>query len=402
MFEDKLSAGAKAFGSSALAGIFALLEEPDLISFGGGFPDPSWFIPEIAEITSQVLATDAGKALQYCTVPGIRPLREFLAERSVKMGIKGLEAPNVLITAGSLQGLDLVCRVFLNPGDVVITEGPTYVGAIECFHCHQARVETVPLDDDGVDLQALDDLLRRLEREGKPAKLFYTVPSFQNPSGATMSDERRRKLVETASRHGLPVVEDNAYSELCYEGAPPPAIKAFDQEGLVISLGTFSKIFAPGVRLGWIIASPDLIERFILFKQIADQCSGSLGQVMALECGRRGLIETQIARSVEALKVKAAATLKAIEDYFPPGSEHTVPVGGFYTWVTVDERLDLHTLMPRIVKEVRVGYVTGTVFYPDGRGRRQARLSYSLPPVELIPVGLKRLGEFLSEELARA
>ncbi|MHB9058077.1 MAG: aminotransferase-like domain-containing protein [Bacillota bacterium] len=400
IFEDRLSAGAKNFGSSALEAIFALLNEPDLISFGGGFPDPSWFIPEIAEITQRVLTTEGGRALQYSTVPGLTALREFIAERSAKMGIRGLTAEDILITAGSLQGLDLVCRVFLEPGDVVVTEGPTYVGAIECFHAHQAKVATVPLDDQGVDLAALDELLGRLAREGRRVKFFYTVPSFQNPSGVTMAVERRRGLVALAEKYRLPIVEDNAYSELSYYGPPQPAIKAFDPHGLVISLGTFSKIFSPGFRLGWIIASPDLIKRFILFKQIVDQCSSSLGQILALECGRRGLLEEQIARSVAALKRKSAATLKAIEAYFPAGTVHTVPAGGFYTWLTADERLDFDALLPRAVKEARVGYVSGSVFYPDRSGKNQVRLSFSLPPVELIPVGLKRLGEFLGEELS--
>lgn len=335
-FPVSMSARARAAQRSELAALFALAERPDVISFAGGFPDPEWFLPEFREIAGRVVRDNLGAALQYGPTPGLTPLREFMAERSLRQGVKATPA-DILITSGSLQGLDLVCKVFLDAGDIVIVEHPTYIGAIQTISAYEARMVDVPGDDDGPDLEALETVLRDLGRKGDRPRFIYVVPSFQNPTGRTMSLPRRRRLLEVASAAGVPIVEDHAYAELRYEGEELPSLKALDQEGLVIHLGTFSKILSPGLRLGWTVAPPEVTEKLLLFKQGTDQCSNTLGQMLAVEYGRRGLIERQIEITRKSLRAKRDLTLAALGRHFGSGIAHTVPQGGFYTWVTLPE-----------------------------------------------------------------
>jgi len=389
---------------SELAALFALAEEPAVISFAGGFPDPEWFLPEIIDISEEIMRTNRGVALQYGPTPGFTALREFMAARLTRQGMK-CSAADVLITSGSLQGLDLVCKVFLEPGDVVLTEAPTYIGALQTFAGYEVDIVSVPVDAEGMRIDELESLLADV-RAGKRAggrmpKFIYTIPSFQNPSGCTLSLERRRALLSVASRFGVPVVEDHAYAELRYDGEDIPSLKALDEDDIVVHLGTFSKIFSPGLRLGWMVGPRLVMEKAILFKQGTDQCSNSLGQMMALEYGKRGLIEKQIEVTIASLRRKKDETLKALRTCFGDSTTYTIPQGGFYTWVTFPEGVDTVALLPRAVKEYRVAYVAGPSFYADRSGGNQARLCFSQPRVDQIEEGIRRLHECLSARLAQ-
>jgi len=397
VFAAGMSARARALERSELAALFALAERPEVISFAGGFPDPEWFLPEFREISERIMRDSLGTALQYGPTPGLTPLREFMAERCTGQGIR-CRPEDILITSGALQGLDLVCKVFLEKGDIVVMEHPTYIGAIQTISAYEARMLDVPVDENGLDVDALEELLGRLARQGERPKFIYTVPSFQNPSGLTMSLPRRRRLLETASRYGIPVVEDHAYAELRYEGEELPALKALDEEGLVIHLGTFSKIFSPGLRLGWSIAAPPVTEKLLIFKQGTDQCSNSLGQMMAVEYGRRGLIERQIAVTRASLKAKRRLTLEALERHFGSDISYTVPQGGFYTWATLPEGIDTVRMLERAVKEHLVAYVAGPSFYVDRSGQNQLRICFSLVKPELIDEGIRRLRAATEQE----
>ena len=335
MLSDKFSSRARMMQRSELAALFKLTENPKVISFAGGFPDPDWYLDEVKEITARIITDQKGAAFSYGPTPGLTGLREFLAGRLSQQGIERISGNDLIITSGSLQGLDIVCRIFLEPGDSVIVEAPTYIGAISTLEFNEAKLVQVPIDHDGMRTDLLVETLAGMAKAGPLPKFIYTIPNFQNPSGCTLKLERRRELLSIAAGHGIPVVEDNAYGELRFTGKQLPMLKALDEEGNVIHLGTFSKIFSPGLRLGWFLASPEVVEKALLIKQCADQCSSTLGQMIALEYGRKGLIEKQIAVSQSALLLKKEATLKAMEKHLPAGSTWTLPEGGFYTWVTL-------------------------------------------------------------------
>ncbi len=375
---------------SELAALFALAEDPDVISFAGGFPDPEWFLPETTEIAERIMRDNSAAALQYGPTPGFSALREFMADRLTRQGMR-CQSGEILITSGSLQALDLVCRAFLDPGDLVVTEAPTYLGALQTFAAYEIEVRGVPIDEAGLRLDLLEDVLE--SARGRLPKFIYTVPSFQNPSGRTMSLERRRGLLALASRFCVPVIEDHAYAELRYEGVGVPSLKALDEDDVVIHIGTFSKIFSPGLRLGWLVGPTPVVEKAILFKQGADQCSNSLGQMMALEYGGRGLIEKQIEVTAASLRRKRDETLAALRACFGSEISCTVPEGGFYTWVAFPDCVDTEALLPVAVKQHRVAYVAGPAFYPDRSGANHARICFSQTPLDRIAEGIRRLCE---------
>ncbi|MBZ4653118.1 MAG: PLP-dependent aminotransferase family protein [Peptococcaceae bacterium] len=376
-------------GNSDLAELFKLSEQPDIISFAGGFPDPRWFLDEIEEIAHQVLTDKKDIALQYGPVPGFTHVREFVAGRMQEQQMK-VNMENILITSGSLQGLDLICRVFLDPGDLIVMEAPTYLGAITTFVSYEAEIVPIPADEDGMQVDQLENFLKNTPR--KP-KFIYVIPTFQNPTGRVMSLERRKKLIELANEYRVPVIDDNAYGELRFSGDEIPTIKALDTENMVIYLGTFSKIFSPGVRLGWIAAHPKLIETLILFKQGSDQTSSSLSQLLAYEAGKRGLIEKQIAMTCAGLKQKRDLTISALQKYFKDRATWNEPEGGYYVWVQLKDQVDtLKRLAPAVINH-KVAYVAGSSFYPDRRGENCLRVCYSLAKESDIDEGIRRLAQ---------
>lgn len=376
--------------NSELAAMFKMMEEPGIISFSGGFPDPKWYLDEVKAIEAEVMSKKKDEALSYGPTPGLTLFREYLAERLSQQGIP-TKLENIIITHGSLQGLDLICRIFLDKGDSVVIEAPTYIGAILTMQPYEVNLVGVPVDGDGMQIDALEETLLELKSQRVTPKFIYTIPSFQNPTGTMMSLPRRQKLVEISQRFGVPVVEDHAYGELKFDGDLLPTLAELGGIEHIIHLGTLSKIFSPGIRLGWLVAHPSIVEKAIFFKQGMDQCCNSLGQLLALEYGRRGLIEKQIAVTRNALKQKASVTLENIEKLMPKGTTYTVPQGGFYTWVSVPGSFDSVKMLEPAVKRFKVAYVAGPSFYHDRRGPNQMRICYSLPDPAVIPEGISRL-----------
>ncbi|MDQ7793136.1 MAG: PLP-dependent aminotransferase family protein [bacterium] len=382
--------------SPALAELFKLTERPDVISFAGGFPSPDMFLPEEARaITRRLLAEEPAAVLGYSPTPGFSEFREFLAARQSRQGMAAT-GDEILVTSGALQGLDLLCRVFLDRGDRVVVESPTYLGALTTLGAFRVELTPVPLDENGLDTARLAEHLEAWQRSGRLPKLLYTVPTFQNPSGLTLSIQRRRHLLELAEAYGFTILEDNAYGELRFDGDTVPTLKALDRQGVVVYLGTLSKVLSPGIRIGWIHAEHEIIERAILLRQGMDQCSNSLGQLLALEFGRRGLIERQIRKTGRLLAAKAGLTLDLLAREFPAGTAWTKPEGGFYTWVTLPGDIDTALALTRCIEEARVAYVAGSAFYAGGGGHNQFRLCYSQPSLEEIRRGVPRLAQTLA------
>lgn len=389
--------------SNDLIEILRLSEERGVISLAGGFPATEMFLlPEVREEANRILTEQGGAALQYGPTAGFRPLREYVVERMRSRFQVQTSVEQVTITSGALQGLDLLCRVFISPGDTVITEAPTYVGALQTFAAYGARVEEVPTDEAGLQVDLLAERLSELAAEGIRPKLIYIIPSFQNPGGTTLAGPRRRLLVDLASSYGVPLVEDSAYAELRFAGKEEPALKALDVGGGVIFLGTFSKILSPGLRLGWVVAPPAVTEKLVTVKQTSDQCSSSFSQLLALECGRRGIIERQIEKTRTLLREKAAVLTAGLAQHFPAGTRWVKPEGGFFTWVTLPaaQGLDTARLLRRAIAEEKVAYVAGRSFYAHGQGGNQLRLSFSYPSCKEIQAGTERLGRFFRQELS--
>ncbi|MGI6603741.1 MAG: PLP-dependent aminotransferase family protein [Firmicutes bacterium] len=398
-WEKLFAPAAQVDSGSGIIEILRLSEEPGVISLAGGFPAAEMFsLTEVREIADRILATKGEVALQYGPTPGFTPLREYLSERMKKSFAAQVAPEEIVITSGALQGLDLICRVLLTPGDIVITEAPTYVGALQTFSGFGAQVEEIPTDDEGMQVDLLAERLQELEKRGAQPKFIYVIPSFQNPGGTTLSTVRRRLLVDLAASYGVPIVEDSAYAELRFAGSSKPSLKSLDSGEGVVFLGTFSKILSPGLRLGWVAAPPALAEKIISAKQTNDQCSSSLSQYLALECGRQGIIDRQIENSKEILKKRAAALVAGLAQYFPQGTHWVEPEGGFFTWVTLPptQGLDTGQLLRRAVVEEKVAYVAGCSFYAHGQGSNQLRLCFSYPPLENILLGTERLGKFFS------
>ena len=391
MITTQFSSRAMKMESSDLAALFELTERLEILSFAGGFPDSSWFLEEFKEITEKIISDQKGIALNYGPTPGISDLREFIAERLSRQGIKSIDACNLIITSGSLQGLDIVGRLFLNPGDKVIIEAPTYVGAIAALEALEADLVQVPCDKDGMRTNVLAETIAHLEKRNQTPKLIYTIPNFQNPSGCTLSIERRKELLAIATRYQIPVIEDNAYSELRITGEQLPMLSALDEDRSVIHLGTFSKIVSPGLRVGWLSARPEIIEKALLIKQCVDQCSNTLGQMIILEYGRKGLIEQQIAVSIKDLVKKRKATLIALEKYLPKGSTWSIPEGGFYTWVTLPDGADAVSALKTAIEKYKVAFVAGPAFFADHSGSNKLRICFSQPKVEQIDFGIKQI-----------
>jgi len=382
---------------SALADIFKLTERPDVISFAGGFPAPDMYlIPEVQDVAKEVFSRHATKALGYGPTPGFSEFRDFIAARQTRLDMPAARQ-NILITSGSLQALDLLGRMFLDKGDRVLVEGPTYLGAITTLSTFDVQIETVPTDEKGLQVEWLEEHLRAWSRQDRLPRILYTIPTFQNPSGRVLDLDRRYYLLELACHYDFMIIEDNAYGELRFRGEPVPTLKSLDEEGRVIYLGTLSKVFSPGVRLGWLHAEPEVVRKGILLRQGVDQCSNSIGQLLALEFGKRGLLEKQIQHTSQMLKQKAEMTLSQLEKEFPPDSQWTRPEGGFYTWVTLPEYIDTQKALLHCVEKARVAYVPGPAFYCRNQGQNQLRLCYSEPSLDKIKEGIPRLAQALAE-----
>ncbi|HOB86625.1 MAG TPA: PLP-dependent aminotransferase family protein [Bacillota bacterium] len=381
---------------SQIRSFFQLTERPEVISFAGGFPGSSFFpSQDLSRVLAEMMEEEGRAALQYGPTEGNYELRAYLAYKMRREGAR-CEAEDVIITNGSQQGLDLLSRILVNPGEPVLVEEPAYIGGMGALRSCGGVPVGVPMDAEGVDPQRMKNKLIALEREGKKPKLFYTVPNFQNPTGYTTSLERRRAILELASHYNFLIIEDNPYGALSYEGPVPPSYKSLDREGRVIYLGSFSKIFVPGIRIGWMAAPAPLLEKVVLLKQTADLCSNSLGQRLAYRLSQEGYLDEHVRRLVSLYREKRDLMLYCMERFFPEEIGFTRPKGGFFIWVTFPGCYPEAKELLNKALEQRVAFVHGEGFFYNGGGSHCARFSFSQAGKEDIYRGIQRLGDLFA------
>lgn len=381
-------------GGNELTAILSLAATTDVITFSGGFPAPETFPVEVLrELTDELLSAEPHLALQYSPTEGLPEAREAVSGLLSGRQGRAVGSDDVLITSGGIEALQLLARTFIEPGDRVLVEGPTYLGAIMAFAGFEATVEGISVDDDGVRV----DELERVLATGSAPKLLYVIPDHQNPTGLSLSAERRTALVETCRRHDVLVVEDVAYRELAFDGSVEPSLWSIGPD-VVVQVGTFSKIFAPGVRLGWAVGPAEVVSAMTAAKQNSDQCAGALGQLLAARFVEQGHLERNLVAARALYQSRADAMLTALEEHMPAEVEWTRPRGGFFVWLTAPDRIDARSLVARAA-DVGVAYVPGSPFFTDGRGASCIRLAFSRATEADIAEGVARLGKLLSTEL---
>jgi 2-aminoadipate transaminase len=376
-------------GGGEITAILALAGATDVITFSGGFPDPSTFPKDVlGDIAARLVAQDVAVALQYSPTEGLPGLRDYLAGRIETLQGRRPDATGLMVTSGGIDCMELMAKSLVDTGDVVVVEAPTYLGAIMAFRGYEADVRGVPMDDDGMRVDVLADLLAT----GLRPKMLYTIPDYQNPTGLSLSEPRRRALVELARRYHFLILEDVAYREL-YFAEPgqtqPPTLWSLAPD-VVVQAGTFSKTFFPGVRLGWAAGPSEVIKQLVTAKQNSDQCSGALGQRMLEEYGRGGHLDRQLVASRALYASRSGLMAKALAEHMPEGTSWTTPGGGFFTWVTAPDGIDTVALSPAASAR-KVAYVPGTPFYAEGGGVSQLRLAFSRVADDLIDEGAQRL-----------
>lgn len=382
--------------ASEIRALFSVVSRPEVVSLAGGMPNLKDLpLESLAETAKSLILTSGAQALQYGSGQGWEPLREQLVSVMTYDGIIGADPDDVVITTGSQQALDLMAELFINAGDVVLAESPSYVGALGCFRARQADVVHVDLDEDGLIPEALEETIRRLKSAGRAIKFLYTIPNFQNPAGVTLTLERRQRIAEICMREHVLILEDNPYGLLGFHSDPLPAIHSFSPEG-VVYLGSVSKMFAPGMRIGWALAPHAIRAKLILASEAAILSPGMFGQMFLSSYLNNydWYGQVKIYRAMYAERCKAM--LDALDEYMPECS-WTKPVGGFYTWVTLPEGLNARSMLPRAVK-AQVAYVSGTAFYYDGRGTDHMRLSFCYPEPDRIREGVRRLAGVVNAE----
>jgi 2-aminoadipate transaminase len=393
--------------SSAIRELLKITQNPEIISFAGGLPAPEVFPTErFREACIKVLENQAGLALQYGATEGYEPLREMIARHTARYGVKA-KPENVLITSGSQQALDLIGKLLINSGDRVLVEAPTYLGALQAFNVYGAEYVCVPSDNDGLRTNQLEASLRL------GPKFMYVLPNFQNPGGTTLAEGRRHELVLLAERYGIPIIEDDPYGQLRYEGEHLTPLIVLDRQNLrgddgyskgnVIYLSTFSKTLAPGLRLGWMVAPPDVIAKLVQLKQSADLHTSTFVQMVAYEVARDNFLDEHIKLIRRVYGERRDVMLKALEENFPPEVTWTRPQGGLFLWVTLPEGMDCHRLFEAAIKE-NVAFVPGDSFYSGNgfaeEGRRHFRLNFSNAQPEQIREGIRRLSVAIKNQLA--
>lgn len=380
---------------SEVRSLFAVANRPEVVSLAGGMPNIEGLPLEfLAEMSSRLLRDRGASILQYGSGQGSDELREMIVEVMRPDGIRG-HADDVVVTTGSQQALDLISQIFVNPGDVVLAEAPSYVGALGTFRAYQANVVHVPMDSEGLVPEELERVIDELEAEGKPIKFLYTIPNFHNPGGVCLSAERRPHIAEICQRRRILVVEDNPYGLLGFDGDPIPAIQSINPDG-VVYLGSFSKTFAPGYRVGWALAPTAVAARLTLANENALLCPSTFAQLSINEYLRTYDWYQQVKEYREMYRERGCAMQAALEEYMPMCSWNS-PEGGFYTWVRLPEGLDAQAMLPRAVTNL-VAYVSGTAFYADGQGRDHMRLSFCYPTPERIREGVQRLARVVRAE----
>jgi len=391
--------------SSAIREMLKLTQQPDIISFAGGMPAPELFpIEEMKTACDVVLSEMGAAALQYSTTEGYAPLREMLARNMARYGIN-VDADNIVITSGSQQALDLIGKLLINPGDRILTENPSYLGALQAFTAYQAQYVTVPIDDDGLQVAKLEAALRT------GPKFMYILPNFQNPTGVTLSLTRRYDLIALAEEYGIPIVEDDPYGQLRFEGEHLKPLVMLDAEyegcegsgsytGNVIYTSTFSKTLAPGLRLGWIVAPKDVAAKIVQMKQGTDLHTSSFDQMVAYEVARGGFLDQHVRRIRTVYRQRRDVMLRAMDDCFPPEVHRTHPQGGLFLWVTTPESIDTTDLLKEAIQQ-KVAFVPGYSFHPTGGGHNTMRLNFSNASEEMIVEGIRRMSVAIKQRLAQ-
>ncbi len=396
-YVDRYAARAAGMVASEIRALFAVASRPEVVSLAGGMPYVNALpLDLVSELVADLVSTRGSVALQYGSGQGDPALREQICE---VMRMEGIEAnaDDVVVTVGSQQALDLITRIFIDPGDVVLAEGPSYVGALGTFSAYQAKVVHIAMDDQGLIPESLAQTIYALQAAGNRIKFLYTIPNFQNPAGVTLNEVRRRQVLEICHRAGVLVVEDNPYGLLGFDGEPMRALRADDPEG-VVYLGSFSKTLAPGFRVGWALAPHAVRDKLVLAMESAVLSHSSftqlaVGQYLATQPWRE-----QIKSFRELYRERRDALLGALDVLMPPGCTWTRPAGGFFVWMTLPEGLNSKAILPRAVAE-RVAFVPGTGFYSDGGGARNMRLSFCYPEPDRIKEGVRRLAGVIEQEL---
>jgi 2-aminoadipate transaminase len=398
-YADLFAQRTRVMRSSAMRDLMAITARPEVISLAGGLPDTSTFPPAtFAAQMTRIAQESAAEALQYGPTEGFDETKS--AVRMV-MEAEGMspDPDDIIITTGGQQALDLIAKTLVDPGDVVVCEAPTYPGAVPVFCSYEADTHQVAMDDDGMRVDKLEELCDRLEGEGRKPKFIYSVPSFQNPAGVTLSLERRRRLVELAQTREILVVEDNPYGLLRYEGEPEPPLYQLDGGDYVIYVGTLSKILSPGIRIGWAVAPPPVMEKITLGKQATDLCTSTLAQYFALEYFGEGRWRAYIDSLCEIYRSRRDAMLEALERHFPAQATWTRPGGGLFVWATLPDYIDTSDLLAKALRE-NVAFVPGAAAYVDGRrGANSMRLNFSGSTEDEIREGVRRIGAVVSEQV---
>ena len=399
-FDQLYSNRAGKMRKSEIRELLKVTQDPEIISFAGGLPSPQSFpIQDLKGIVQTVLDHHGKVALQYGATQGINELREVIAERSIREGMKGgVTQENIMITSGSQQALDAVGKIFLNPGDIAIVGLPSYLGGINAFRSYEANLVGIPLDKEGMRVDLLEEKIKELIKQDMSVKFIYTVPTFQNPAGTVMPESRRKKLVEIAHEYNLVIIEDDPYGKLRYDIPAVKPIKAFDDEGRVIYMSTFSKILAPGFRLAWIIAAEDIMRKLALCKQALDLCTAPFSQYIAYEFIKNGSLDLHIMKICEMYKPKRDIMMDSMKKYFPEGYICNKPKGGMFAWVTLPEEIDTEVMFLDAFKE-KVAYVHGKAFCVDGSGGSSMRLNFSYSTNEQLETGMKRLGTVIERKM---
>jgi len=397
-FQKILSTNVKGMKRSAIRELLKLTGDPEIISFAGGLPSPDSFpIQQLKEIVNEVLDEDGASALQYGATEGDTRLRELLVENYRASGFD-ITIDNLMITTASQQGLDLLTKVFVNRGDKIIVGLPSYLGGLSAFNSYGADPVGVKFDDKGMRADLLEAALEEMKQKGEKPKFIYVIPDFQNPAGITMPESRRKEIIALARKYDVIIVEDSPYKELRFEGEDQKSLYALDNTGHVITLGTFSKIFVPGFRIGWVIAHPDILDKFIVAKQATDLCTSPFVQKISAKYLEKGYYAENLVKTIAMYKEKKEVMMKAFDDFMPEGVTWTRPEGGLFLFLTLPEHMDSEELFREALKE-KVAFVIGHVFHCDGSGKNTMRINFSYATKDQIVEGVKRLATAIKKTM---
>lgn len=398
---DVLSTNIKGMKRSAIRELLKYLGQPGLISFSGGFPSPLTFpVEELKTIMMEVMDTEAAFALQYGATEGDTLLRTLLVERYRREGLD-VSIENLIITTASQQALDLIAKMFIDRGDYVLVGLPSYLGGLSAFNSYGANMIGIPMDDEGEDPVFMEKTLKDLAAKGKKPKFIYLIPDFQNPAGVTMTENRRREILALAHKYDVLILEDSPYRELRYEGKPQKSMYELDGTGHVVLLGTFSKIFCPGFRIGWVLGHPEVLDKIVVGKQATDLCTPPFTQRIAARYIEKGFLEPKIAQIAKMYQAKQKVMLSALEKYMPEEFSWTHPEGGLFLMATGPKGLDTGKILLDCIKEANVAYVAGTSFYCDGTGTNTMRLNFSYESEENNLEGCRRMGDFMKKAISK-